>query len=479
MNGVSSPDIVAQTGLRALYGPRSDYKTALEHLDHIEMVIHGCERAAPRTLNRARSKSACNKFVSRVLEIRPSAFPSNAFRYARHFRYYLLQHAFRALHECARTIQLWWKDRRGRRRAQERRRVIVNDVDPFTLDPVLPLGVEPPRPWSPHSTVYGKAGGGLPAGHVYCFRAKELVDYIMNSGRILNPFTREALPQQTLFDAAMACACRGGEQWSKLQSLARCVSPDVRAGSLLELVAREVRRREAERVNRNAAAQVLEDNVRALAQTVVNAIFRVNDAMRPFRVRFPREQAEMERLPQLGQLPRPRPSTPEPRPRVPPPRLFQEFDGSRSPMTPGMWARAGADDWVEDWLRMDRALEVAGISQRQFNHGLGSMISGFSYLRQASRPRFNRVIRAFVAWLCFILRSGTMSIGTVAREVTRRVTWVVMARGLPLIVPGSEVQAAVRFNENEVHDPRGSEGGSTVGERLLDSLLTRASIVFN
>lgn len=471
MNGMRSA--IAQGAPRALYGSRACDKTAAEHLDHIENAIYRSERTIPRDLSRSRSKSACNRFVDRILAARPSSFPTNAFRYRKRFRYYLLPHALRALEQCARIVQRWWRGRALSPRGRPGSRIIVNDVDPFTLDPVAPFAL-PGAP--PHSVVYAGAGGGLPSGRVYCFRAQELVDYIMSSGRALNPFTREILPQQTLFDAAVATARRGGEQWAKLQALARSVNSEIRASSLLELVAREVRRRESERQNRSAATQVLEDNVRSLAETVVNAIFRVNDVTRPFRVSDPRERAEMERLPQLGPLSRPEPATPPPPARGPATRRFREFYGSRSPMTPGAWSLAGADDWAEDWLRMDRALAAAGISQEQFNHGLRSMISGFSYLRQVSHPRYARVIRALVAWLCFILRSGTVSIGGVAREIARRVTWVVIARGLPLVVPRSEVQPAVHFNENEVHD---TEGGSraAIGERLLDTLLS-ASIVF-
>ena len=346
----------------------------------------------------------------------------------------------------------------------DRRRVVVNDLDPFTLESSsIP---------APGEVVFAEAGDLLPAGHVYKFRAEELVKYVMSSGRILNPFTRDQLPQQTLFDAALICARKYPKTWDKLQAIA-ISTPDVSGRTLLGIVAREVSRREAEIANRIAAAQVLEDNLRSIAQTVVTSIFRVDRSIRPFRVQNPQIQAEFERLPQIGRIPHPEPTTPlsSSGPSV----SFVEYPGSRSPMTPDQWPSADANSWAEDWVRMDRALESAGISQEQFTNGLNSMISGFTYLRQASLPRFSRLIRAFVQWLRFILRSTNDTIGPAAREIARRVTWITIARGLPLAIPPSEVTHAIRFNENEFHSARQDY---SVGERLIDSLLLRASIVF-
>lgn len=431
-----------------------------------------------------RQRSACTAMVNRALKARPSAFPPSAHRYRARSRYLLYRYALQAVHACARTVQRWWRRIRGshpgKRANSTLKWRVVNAVDPFTLEPVTRGGNH-----ASESMVYAQAAGSLPQGHVYKFEAKELVEYVIRSGRVLNPFTRDRLPTQTLFDAALACARRGGAQWSEVQSLARASAEGARASSLLELVAREVNRRESEAANRAAAAQMLEDNVRSVAYTVVTAIFRVDQTNRPVRVLNRRARAEWERLPQLGRLPRPQPTEPmlpeySESPARPPP--FSEFPGSRGPMQASAWAGADADAWMEDWARMNRALHRAGISHSQFTDGIGSMISGFMYLRQASMPRFRRVIRALVEWLRFVLRLRNPIIGPIAREIARRITWIMIARGLPLAVPSAESQAAVRFMENEFEgtDTTDLRGGlrMAAGELLINSLLQRASIVF-
>lgn len=461
--------MVMKNAPESLYGSQTPLRTANEHVRFIQSIIKSCDWT---TMPRNRYEQI--QFVNWMLHCSPDAFPSNVHRFRKRSRYMAFGIARQVMHTKATFIQKWWRENK-RRRTQSQRQ-IVNDVDPFTLEPIA-FDTKTPG----GTFVFASAGQSLPRGHVYCFKTTELVEYIIHSGRTLNPFTREPLSDQTLFDAALICARENGHQWFELRQMCTALEQNnnnnnIRTGrSLLEIASREVRRREAIIANRIAAAQVLEDSVRSVASTVIQSIWNVNRTTRPFRALNPRFQALQEQLPRLSRANAPPP------PRLPLPQTsfhnVREYPGSNAMMNANEWASADVTAWVYDWIHMDMALHSAGISRDAFTEGLDSLISGFNYLRQANIRRFRIVIRIFVQWLRFILDKDNPLIGPTAREITRRITWIIIARGVPLALPSREVQAAVHFNENEFHRPWGNQIAQAE-DFLLNSFLRSASIVF-
>lgn len=361
------------------------------------------------------SKHTADRWAKQLLKTHPKAFPrwirgvakSSIYLTLRDIRSFIIQKAVK--------IQRWIRFRLRIRNMLRTKNPIINEVDAFTLEPVSTLSV---KLWlkAPPSSSSSSSDASVheqPAfNHEkrwYVFDPVSMVQYIMKSGNITNPFNRKEL---TL-----------GEQYTAMEYVFRNVSvlaesmrniirsrmrthANAKVKSLLECIAQHRKHEIAERANRVTATRILIESVMGQARSILRTIETVESRNRPFRVFHRGWEMNRPTVENRNRMNIDRHTLP----RRPP---FREYRGPE-------WSRQN------DGIILNRSgIRISGVLNT-----LDSLVFGLTYLRDSDVHQFEAVQSQIYCWLYYMQQSNNIMYGPTARRIAQRVAYRLVIRGI-------------------------------------------------